>query len=375
MQEGILLNNNFERYTFRINTEFDLGRYIRIGENMQLTHRKTDGLLGAGGGRGVARDENSILGAFRMNPIIPVFDEFGGYAGTRAPGFNNPRNPVAEREGISDNRGFSNRIFGNLYVEIEPIENLVLRSSFGGSFIGFNSQSYSRQTYENSENNASFGYGENQGYFNDWTWTNTVRYERRLEGGHNFNILVGHEAIEAGNGRASGASGINPFSRDINFINLTNVTPNPPFSGYGVPVNFASIFGQANYNYNDKYYLTATLRQDESNRFGANQRTGTFPAFSAAWRITAEPFMANQSFFTDVKIRGGWGQMGNSNNVSVNNRFSLFAQDLGNSSYDIDGSNSAAVIGFLQSRIGSENAKWETSVTSKRRVRRNVTQR
>ncbi|MEM6770498.1 MAG: TonB-dependent receptor plug domain-containing protein, partial [Bacteroidota bacterium] len=96
VQDGILRNNRFERYTFRVNTEFDLGKHVRIGENLQLTHRVVDGLLGDSGGSGIADDENSILGAFRMNPIIPVFDEFGGYAGTRAPGFNNPRNPVAE---------------------------------------------------------------------------------------------------------------------------------------------------------------------------------------------------------------------------------------------------------------------------------------
>lgn len=361
VQEGILQNNNFERYTFRVNTEFDIGNHVRIGENLQITHRVTDGLLGDGGGAGLADDENSILGAFRMNPIIPVFDEFGGYAGTRAPGFNNPRNPVAERDGVADNQGFSNRLFGNLYLEVEPIKDLIFRSSFGGSFIGFHSQFYSRQTYENSENNASFGYGENQGYFNDWTWTNTVKYRKSFAGGHNFDVLLGYEAIEAGNGRTSGASGINPFSRDINFINLNTIQPNPPFSAYSVPVKFASTFGSLNYNYNDKYYLTAVLRQDESSRFGANQRSGTFPAFSAAWRVTSEPFMQNQNFFSDLKIRGGWGQMGNSNNVNANNRFSLFAQSLGASSYAIDGGNNSAIIGFFQNRIGSENARWETS--------------
>lgn len=363
VQQGILKNNDFARYSFRINTEFDLSPHIRIGENLQITHRITDGQIGDAGGAGSADDENSILGAFRMNPIIPVYDEFGGYAGTRAAGFNNPRNPVAERDGVADNSGFSNRIFGNVYVEVEPVQDLILRSSFGGGFIGFHSNFYSRQTYENSENNGSFGYGENQGYFSDWTFTNTAKYKKSF-GQNNFDVLVGYEALQAGNGRTSGASGINPFSRDINFINLSTVSANPPFSGYSVPSRFASVFGQLNYNWNDKYYLTAVLRRDESSRFGANQRSGTFPAFSAAWRVTAEPFMQNQNFFTDLKIRGGYGQMGNSNNVDASNRFSLFAQSLGASSYAIDGSNSSAPIGFFQNRIGTENAQWETSVTS-----------
>ena len=363
LQQGILKNNDFARYSVRINTEFNLGNRVRVGENFQLTYRRTDGLLGGDGGAGVSDDENSILGAFRMHPIIPVYDEFGGYAGTKANGFNNPRNPVAERDGLADNRGFSNRLFGNIYLEVEPIDGLVLRSSFGGNFIGFQSNFYNRQTYENSENNASFGYGENQGYFTDYTFTNTARYERSI-GSHNFNVLVGLEALETGNGRTSGASGINPFSRNLNYINLSTVQPNPPFSGYSVPSRFYSTFGQVNYNWNDRYYVTAVLRRDQSSRFGANQRSGTFPSFSAAWRVTSEPFMQGQTFFTDLKVRGGYGEMGNSNNVTANNRFTLYAQSLGASSYSIDGNNNAATIGFFNNRIGTEDARWETSVTS-----------
>ncbi|MEL7159591.1 MAG: SusC/RagA family TonB-linked outer membrane protein, partial [Bacteroidota bacterium] len=247
---------------------------------------------------------------------------------------------------------------------IEPIEGLTLRSSYGGSFVGFHSNFFNRQTYENSENNASFGYGENQGFVYDWTFTNTANYKFSLSDSHNFNVLAGYESLSTGDGRVSGASGINPFSRNLDFINLNNVEANPPGSNYLVPSLFASVFGSLNYNYNDKYYFTAVVRRDGSSRFGANQRYGTFPAFSAAWRMTSEPFMQNQNFFTDLKIRGGWGQMGNSNNVDANNRFSLFAQSFGGSSYAIDGSNGSVALGFDQVRIGTENARWETAVTS-----------
>ncbi|MEM9528845.1 MAG: SusC/RagA family TonB-linked outer membrane protein, partial [Bacteroidota bacterium] len=363
IQDGILRSNSFERYNVRINTEFDLGKHVRIGENLQLTHRKAIGLIGGGGGAGSSDDENEFLSAFRMHPMIPVYDVFGGYAGTRAQGFNNPRNPVAARDGVANNQGFSNRIFGNMYLEVEPIEDLVFRSSFGGNFLGFHTNFFTRQQYENSENNASFGYGENQGYFADWTWTNTVKYKKSI-GSNNFDVLLGYEALENGIGRTSGASGINPFSRDIDFINLSTVQANPPFSNYSVPTKFQSVFGQLNYNWNDKYYFTAVVRRDGSSRFGADNRFGTFPAFSAAWRVTSEPFMQSQNFFTDLKIRAGYGEMGNSNNVDASNRFSLFAQSLGASSYSIDGSNTGAQIGFFQNRIGTEAAKWETSVTS-----------
>jgi TonB-linked SusC/RagA family outer membrane protein len=361
--DGILDNQSANRYSFRANTEFDLGSRVRIGENLQFTYISNRGLIGGGGGQNVARDENSILGAFRMNPLIPVYDVFGGYAGTKANGFNNPRNPVAERDNVANNQNFNTNAFGNFYVEVDPIPSITLRSSIGGSYSAYNGNSYSRQTYENSENNASFGYSEFQGYFFDWTFTNTARWQESF-GAHNLTVFAGIEALTAGNGRQSGASGINPFSRTIDFINLTTVTANPPSSNYLVPTKFFSVFGQVNYNWNDRYYLTGVLRRDGASRFGANNRYGTFPAISAAWRVTAEPFMQNQTIFTDLKIRGGWGQMGNSNNVDADNRFNLYAQGIGQGSYPITGSNTNAQNGFYLDRIGTENAKWETSVTS-----------
>ena len=178
VQEGILQNASFERYGLRLNTEFDLGSRVRFGENIQFTYRATPGLIGGQGGRGSADDENDILTAFRMNPLIPIYDSYGGYAGTRAPGFNNPRNPVAGRDAVANNRGFNTGAFGNFYLEFDPIDDLTLKSSFGGSYYSYTGRNYGRQTYENSENNASFSYGEFQGYGTNWVWTNTAAYNR-----------------------------------------------------------------------------------------------------------------------------------------------------------------------------------------------------
>ncbi|WP_116127790.1 SusC/RagA family TonB-linked outer membrane protein [Lewinella sp. IMCC34183] len=364
IQEGILLNNSYERYTARMNTEFDLGSRLRFGQNLQFTHRKTLGLTGGGGGAGSANEENQILSAFRLNPLIPVRDVFGGYAGTRAPGFGNPRNPVAEREGLANNQNFDNIAFGNLYLEFDPIESLTLRSSFGGRYTGYNGRAYGRSTYENAENIGSFSYNEFQGYSTDWIWTNTATYATEFSGGHNLNVLLGVEALEIGKNRNSNGSGINPFSESPDFVSLNNVSSRVVTSDFSNGSRFYSVFGQLNYNWNDRYYLTGVLRRDGSSRFGADSRYGTFPAISAAWRVTAEPFMQNQTLFTDLKIRGGWGQMGNSNNVSGDNRFSLYGTSLGASSYDIGGTNSSAIAGFYRSRIGTEAARWETSVTS-----------
>jgi TonB-dependent starch-binding outer membrane protein SusC len=365
LQDGILKNNSFKRYDIRLNTEFDLTSKLRIGENMQFTYRQVLGQTGGNNGRGVAADENDILQAFRMPSIIPVYDEFGGYAGTAAKGFNNPRNPVASRDGQADDRNYNANGFGNVYAELDVVPGLTLRTSLGGGYGNYYYKYYSRLQYENSENNASFAFGEGSGYFFSWVNTNTANYKKKF-GIHEIDVLAGIESLNTGSGRSVDASGLNPFSKDLDFINIgaakksdQNVNSNL-FSG----VNFFSMFGKVNYSFNDRYYLTGVVRRDGSSRFGVNNRYGIFPAVSAAWRVTSEDFMKDVSFITDLKVRGGWGQMGNSNNVDPNNQYSLYGSNVGNSFYDIGGTNNSAALGFSRTRIGNPDAKWETSTTT-----------
>lgn len=363
-QEGILIHQKFSRYTFRVNTEFDLLPFLRIGENIQATYRSVRLLQGDGDGSGSSDDENVILDASRMSPIIPVYDEFGGYAGTSAPGFNNPRNPVATLDGQKNNRGFSTGVFGNVYLELEPVKDLVFRTSYGGSYNSFNSVNYTRRSYENSENNSSFGFSNNAGYGLTWVWTNTANYKKKF-GIHGIDLLVGQEALNFGTFRGINGSGINPFSQTVDFVGLSNVNSRVVEGGHSNGVNFASYFGRVNYDFNDKYILSAVLRRDGSSRFGAENRYGVFPAFSAAWRISSESFMSGMTdVIDDLKIRGGYGIMGNSNNVDPNNQFSLFGTSVDASSYDITGSNGGAVPGFYRTRIGNPLAKWEKAITS-----------
>lgn len=363
-QAGILLNNSLRRISLRANSEFDVSKRIRVGENFQATYIQELGLSGGNGGQGVARDENSILGAFRMPSIIPIYDEFGGYAGTAANGFNNPRNPVAERDALKDNRAFNANIFGNVYAEFDIIDNLTFRTSIGGRYDNYYFFNYSRRSYENLENNSAFGYGEGSGFNYSWTFTNTLAYKKTFDK-HSFDFLAGMEALNTGAGRNISANGQNPFSQDPDFITITNLPVSTRIVNSNLfrGVNFFSVFGRLNYIFNDKYIFSAVVRRDGSSRFGENARYGVFPAFSAAWRISSESFLQSATWIDDLKIRGGWGQMGNSNNVDPNNQFSLFGGDIGASSYDISGSNSGALIGFRRTRIGNPNAQWETAVT------------
>lgn len=369
-QEGILLNNDFSRYTFRINTEFSPVKRLRIGENVQFTYRQVLGLSGGGGGANVPQDENEILFAFRMPSIIPVYDEAinlgisdtAGYAGTAAKGFNNPANPRAIRDGLVNDHAHQTNGFGNLYAEYDILNELTFRTSIGGNIGGFYGYGYTRKTYENSENNASFGYQEFSGSFFTWVFTNTLQYKKQF-GIHNLDVLGGLESLSDGNFRNIAGSGLDPFSQSTDYITLSTVSNRVVNSSNETPWNYFSMFGRVHYSLLDKYYITGVIRRDGSSRFGASNRYGVFPGVSAAWRISGEDFMQGVSWLDDLKIRAGWGQMGN-DQVNPTNQYSLYASSLGNAAYDINGTNSSVAEGFYQSQIGNPNAKWEVSTTT-----------
>jgi TonB-linked SusC/RagA family outer membrane protein len=192
-----------------------------------------------------------------------------------------------------------------------------------------------------------------------------VQYKKSFDK-HNLDIIAGQEALNTGKGRNINGNGLNPFSEDRDFVTLSTTAAGSSRtvnSGYFKGVNFSSYFGRVNYVYDDKYIGSFVLRRDGSSRFGAENRYGVFPAASVGWRISSESFMAGaSSFIDDLKIRGGYGIMGNSNPVDPNNQYSLFATNVGNSSYPID--NAGAAEGFYRSRIGNPFAKWEKAITS-----------
>lgn len=363
-QKGIIINNDFKRYGMRVNSEFDLGKRFRFGENLQFTYTSIKGQQGGNNGQGSSDDESQLLAAYRMPTVIPVYDEFGSFASTKAAGFNNPRNPVRGLvNDVQNDQGFGFGGFGNVYVEFDPIKNLTLRSSLGGGISNNYFYGYNYRYLGDSEPQASNSFNEGAGFSYQWVLTNTANYKVDF-GQSKIGLLVGQEALNTGRGRFINGSGINPFTMDTDYVNLTLVQSPVVNSNLYSGVNFSSYFGKVDYNLMDKYFVTALVRRDGASRFGANNRYGVFPAFSAGWRISDEEFMKDLSFITDLKIRGGWGLMGNSNNVDPNNQYSLYAQGTGTSLYPIGGQASGADAGYYKSRIGNPDAKWETSETS-----------
>ncbi|MCE7042595.1 TonB-dependent receptor [Dyadobacter sp. CY312] len=354
-QQGTLLNTYLKRYTLRSNTQFNVNKHVRIGENLAiaLMDNPRSGILEEGGGIGMA---------YRMQPIIPVHDIRGNYAGSFGSGLGNAANPVAIRERARNNKGLDNRITGNVFIEADFLKDFVLRSSFGGAIFTGNSRSFSYPQYENAENTTTNAYNETgySGY--NWTWTNTLTWEKNFNEIHNIKVLAGTEAYQ-NTGRYFEGSTQSYFSFDPNYTDFGSGAGTPTHRSYRYTDALYSLIGRIDYSFKDRYLLSGTIRRDGSSRF-LNNRYGVFPAVSAGWRVSQEDFMKGVTWVDELKIRGGYGIMGNQLNVNPANSFTTYGLNRSHSFYDIKGSSNSTVQGFQRTRIGNPDAKWESNINS-----------
>lgn len=356
-QQGVIMTTFFRRYTIRANTEFNIKNRVKIGENIQLMMRETPGFDN--------QSEGNALGmAYRENPFIPVHDIHGGWAGTAAHGFNNPQNPVADLDRTKNNWSRDLGILGSVFAEVKLPYSLSFRSNFGGNFGTYYYASYSQRTYENFENGGTNGIQEGAGFNYSWVWTNTLTFNK-IFGEHSVKALIGTEAL-SGQWRSMSGSGVNPFSLDPTYLMLrtTEGGASRQVDDDGGPYgNIYSLFGQVNYSFADKYLFSGTIRRDGAAVFGPNFRYGLFPAASVGWRISGENFMNRLTWITDLKIRGSYGEMGNSNPVPLTNQYTTYAPNIRIASYDLYGTSNSLVEGFRAASIAEPNAHWETNKT------------
>ncbi len=353
-QKGIVINNFAKRYSARVNTEFNIRNKFRIGENIQLLYQQ-DARIGNNEEGGV------IAQSFRNQPIIPVYDIVGNFAGSRG-GIGNSSNPVATRMRAENDRGNVYNIFGNAYAELDLFRHFTARTNFGGQVNLTNYYYNSYPSYENQENSVLNAVTEGNSVFRSWTWTNQLTYRNTI-GVHDITAFVGTEAV-LDDFRSTEARRQGYFSNNLDFrtVNAGSGTqtaigqPNTQRALY-------SLFGQVNYVYNDRYLAGFTVRRDGSSAFGRDNRFGTFPAFSLGWRVSEEDFIKNASWLTDLKIRGSWGKMGNQG-IDPGNQFTQFAGRNGTSFYDIGGTGNSLSQGFYLSFIGNTLGAWETNTTA-----------
>ncbi|WP_268225769.1 SusC/RagA family TonB-linked outer membrane protein [Sinomicrobium oceani] len=354
-QEGTLQNTYLKRYTIRANAMYNVGENIRIGENLSFTIRDNPQID--------ALTEGSAIGmAFRQQPIIPVRDIMGNYAGSFGNGLGNAKNPVAIMDRTRHNRGVSTRIFGNIFAEADFLKHFTFRTSFGGQYFTNSFNSFQFPEYENSENLSVNQYSEAAATNFNWTWTNTVKYQNSFNDVHNLTILLGTEAYQ-NKGREVGGTRQGYFSFDPDYVTLDTGSGTQTNYSFKYADALASYFGRLDYNFDDRYLLSATVRRDGSSRF-LNNQYGWFPAFSVGWNMSNEDFFPDHGWINDLKIRGGYGVMGNQLNVDPANSFTTFGGNNRTSFYAIGGGNSALSEGFEQNRIGNPDAVWEKNINS-----------
>lgn len=369
-QNGIVNTTFSKRFAARLNSEFNIKDRVRIGENLTATHRSGLSVGNLNEGSPIS------MAVYRAQPIIPVrittpiagiAHNFvpGEYGGTGiAPRLGNGSNNVASLERNKNDRSFDVRLMGNLFADVKIVEGLNFKTTFGGTFSQYYFSDYNFATYENAENVGTASLNEGAGFGNDWVWTNTLTFNKKF-GDHNILAVGGYEAVKYGIGRNMSGSRAGYFSDAVSYRTLTNGAAITALnSGFATPTSLVSNFLRVDYGFMDKYLLSATVRRDGSSRFGKDDRYGVFPSVTAAWRVSQESFLSGNEIISDLKIRGGYGTMGNQLAVSPQNQFFLYGGATAETNYAIDGSTGSSRQGFRPTRIGNPNAKWETNVTT-----------
>lgn len=341
-EKGVVPSTFYKRYSFRNNLDFQLSDKIKVGTSMNLVRD---------GGKGTSfngdRPENSILlAAMSMDPtitpttpyttfpdtltLVPEDHEFFSPNDSLA-WMNTPRgntgNPLAAlyRNGTKYGMTWTDKLLTNNYLEYKPFEWLTLKSLIGCDYSVQNGWYYNPIFYiDATDKNDIDGFGNNYNKWFSWNWENTIQIDKTF-GAHSITLLGGTSAYDWDN-RNYG------FSKTYLGGSVNNeITPNMLLSNTGTINNaynegysgfmyrrFASTFGRLNYEYKDRYFLTATIRRDGSSRFGSAEKFGVFPGFSAGWKIHNEEFFksfqesSSLDFISFLKFRGGYGQIGNS---------------------------------------------------------------
>ncbi|MCB0426261.1 MAG: TonB-dependent receptor [Mangrovimonas sp.] len=357
--EGIVKNSNFKRISARLNTGYKFfNNKLEIGEN--LTINRTEELQIPG-----------VLDlALKASPIIPVRTVDGIGWGGPVGGMNDRQNPVRLLDANKYNGYKYDRLFGNVFANLELAKNLNFKTNYGLDYSNFYKRSLQFSYQSGYLSNDQSAVNIETFRSTKFTWTNTLNYKLNLKK-HNLEAFVGTEIFKD--------KFENSFLRAEDF---TIETPDFMFpdAATGQKTNFGSetaytlvsFFGKINYDFDGKYLFSATLRHDGSSRFGKNNQFGTFPAFSAGWRISNEKFIEdNFSKISDLKLRAGWGQTGNQE-IDNSAIYSLYVADYAGgdptwntsygTAYDIYGQGTGLLpSGYSSIQIGNDNLKWETT--------------
>ena len=359
-QQGTVRDIGYDRYSIRANTEFNVKKRIRVGENLTVAYSSRKG------GFNNNEEQNAVSGSYKHHPLLPVYDIAGNFAGSRGLNLGNNSNPVAELFRQRDNRYNSLRVFGNVYGEVDLPAGFTARTSMGIDANGDRAKYLGRANPEYIEGSFNNGLTDQNRYFYQWVFTNTLSYTKTINSIHKIDAFVGTEAIRQYQ-EFFGASRSGYFTEQKDIQSYLDLGAQASASNEGrieQDYSLFSVFGKVNYAFGDKYLFQAILRQDKSSRFLSASNSALFPAVSAGWRISQENFFKNSlTFVNDMKIRAGYGKTGNQS-IGDYNAYTTFRSGTFTNGYPINGSTSTASAGFSPQRFGNPNAKWEATAST-----------
>ncbi|WP_418264155.1 SusC/RagA family TonB-linked outer membrane protein [Flavobacterium faecale] len=368
---GMLKYTNYDRYTARLNANFKLfNDKVKFGINSQFTQSdETSAATDVGSA--------AIPGlAISLAPTIPVFTKTGEYAGPLGSGYSDRNNPLLMQYLNRWDNTRKMALYGNIYTEIDILTGLTFRNS-----IGIDYNDFKRKDIEPRVNNGFITRNVNSlaldtNKYSSLTISNTLNYDLKLSD-HKFGVMVGIESVKIDFhslfARAEG------FAVETeSYFTLAAATGARTNNGITTGSRLVSQFGKFNYAFSDRYLLSATIRRDGSSRFGSDNRFGIFPSVSGGWRINNEEFFKDITAVSNLKLRAGYGEVGNQN-IGDNARFGLFetrygpnqnvyAPDFFNiyynvgTAYDLNGTNTGNLpSGFVSTQGVNPGLKWETT--------------
>lgn len=334
-QDGIAAGSSFERYTMRGVVDAQAKKWLKVGLNTSMNYSK----------QVITVSDNDLINtALQQSPAVESTTPDGNYGGPEDSNFtqSNPLGLAKLIENYNRKAGVRN----NLYLDITPIEGLSYRTEFSTDINVTNA--YRRvPTYQFGSIINSERSNQQSKQFNlYWAWRNLVTYNKTFNEKHNLNAMVGTEMSSATWEYLEGKrlDGSNSLG-DLNAGDSTTATN----AGYSGENKFASVFGRLFYSFDERYLITATLRYDGNSRFADGHRWGLFPSVALAWRISNEPFLRDSETLTNLKLRLGYGQVGNSNVTQF-----AYAAMLATTPTNWG-------VGQLTSRVPNESLEWETT--------------
>lgn len=373
-QEGIVGGkdvSNYERYNFRVNSDWQVKPWLKIGEQVSFIYTKNRGVS-----VGNAYN-NTLKGAFGMSPLVPVYGKNNyksPYLNTKFMDWQDVQamgNPYGLMMTNTNNENNAARFSANVYADTEWLKDLHFRTVVGYEYYSSDYRNFT-PIYEFSDYSRNINQtrvSQNASHNHQLTWTNTLSYSWKWKA-HSLNALVGTEAyqfsgIGVGAGQGKLKSGFDDWSHAY-ISNGTASSPEDGLSASGAPAlkqRMFSYFGRAGWNWKETYMLNATLRADASSKFARGNRWGYFPSVSAGWLVSNERFWKPIANVLDYfKLRVSWGQVGNQNigdlmfvsPITTAGVYYLFGNQYGAAAQ-------APFYGAYESRLANEKVKWETS--------------